>query len=203
MKNRLKTPIFIEDIKKLKVGDVIYITGELLTARDLAHRRALEYYNKRKKLPLEMKNKPIFHCGPLIKKEKGKYIIVSAGPTTSMRMEMFEDKFIEKFEVRVIIGKGGMGARTTAAMMKFGAIYCAFTGGAGVLAKKAIKRVKSVDWLNLGIPEAIWTLEVEDFGPLVVAIDAYGNNLYEEVAKNVEKNKKMIYHMISSNHKVL
>lgn len=189
----LRTPISEKDVRELKVGDMVYVTGDMFTARDSAHRRALEYHAEGKELPIDMNGKVLFHCGPLVKKMNGKYRIISAGPTTSMRMDMFEDKFIEKFYVHVIVGKGGMGPRTTAACKKFGAIYCAFTGGAGALAGKTIKLVKSVDWLDLGIPEALWLLKVEDFGPLTVAIDTHNRNLYEETAKKVIENKAHIY----------
>lgn len=193
----LRTPVLEEDVRRLRVGDTVYITGEVFTARDSAHRRALEYQVEGKKLPINMEGKAVFHCGPLVKVVNGNYKVVSAGPTTSTRMELFEDKFIEQFHVRVVIGKGGMGSKTMAAMKKFGAVYCAFTGGAGALAEKAIKRVKSVEWLDLGMPEALWILEVEDFGPLTVAIDTHGNNLYVDVAKQVDKNKEQIYKRIS------
>jgi fumarate hydratase subunit beta len=190
---KLKTPISEEEIRKLRVNDVIYISGSLVTARDQAHRRALEFYKQGKPLPISLEGLAVFHCGPLVRKENDKWVIVSAGPTTSIRMEVFEDEFIEKFKVRVIIGKGGMGARTTEAMKKYGAIYGAFTGGAGVLAAQAISKVQRVEWFDLGMPEALWILEVEEFGPLTVAIDSHGNNLFAEVDKRVETNKQDIY----------
>lgn len=118
---------------------------------------------------------------------------MAAGPTTSTRMDIFEDEFIKNFKVRVVIGKGGMGKRTTDAMAKYGALYGAFTGGAAILAAKAIKNVRGVEWLDLGTPEALWIFEVEDFGPLTVAIDSHGNNLFMDVAKAVEENRKKIY----------
>lgn len=192
----LRTPISERDVRKLKINDVVYITGNIFTARDAAHERALEYCREGKRLPINMKGLALFHSGPLVKEADGKYEVISAGPTTSARMEMFEDDFIEKLGIRVVIGKGGMGSRTVEAMKKFGAVYCAFTGGAGVLAGKAIKGVKSVEWLDLGMPEALWILDVEEFGPLIVAIDSYGNNLYANVMEKVEKNKMKIYRMI-------
>jgi len=140
----LETPISEEAVRRLKVRNTVYISGEMFTARDSAHRRALEYVAEGKKISIDMKGKALFHCGPLVK-ANGTYRIISAGPTTSTRMEMFEDEFIEKFGVRVVIGKGGMGLRTTEACKRFGAVYCAFTGGAGALAGEAIRRVKSVE----------------------------------------------------------
>ncbi|MGC9345265.1 MAG: FumA C-terminus/TtdB family hydratase beta subunit [Candidatus Bathyarchaeales archaeon] len=190
---KLKTPISEEEIRKLNVNDVLYISGTMVTARDQAHRRALEYFKQRKPLPINLEGLAVFHCGPIMKKEGEKWFVVAAGPTTSTRMDIFEDEFIKSFKVRVIIGKGGMGNRTTEAMAKYGAVYGAFTGGAAILAAKAIKSVKSVEWLDLGMPEAMWILEVEEFGPLTVAIDSHGNNLFEDVKRKVEENKQRVY----------
>ena len=128
-----------------------------------------------------------------MKKQDDRWKVVAAGPTTSTRMDIYEAEFLEAFKPRVIIGKGGMGKRTSDALAKHGAVYCAFTGGAAVLAAKAITQVKGVEWLDLGMPEAMWVFEVAAFGPLVVAIDANGKNLYKEVLTKVEANKEMIY----------
>ena len=190
---KLKTPIPEETIRNLKVNDVIYISGTMFTARDQAHRRALELHKEGKNPPIEMEGLAVFHCGPIVRKENDRWIIVAAGPTTSTRMELFEDEFIKNFKVRVVIGKGGMGKKTTEAMKQYGAVYGAFTGGAAVLAAKAVKNVKSVEWFDLGMPEAMWILEVENFGPLTVAIDAHGNNLFEVVQRKVEESKQKIY----------
>jgi fumarate hydratase subunit beta len=189
----LKTPISEAEIRKLKVNDVLYITGTIVTARDQAHRRALEYVKQGKPLPINLEGLAVFHCGPVVSKEGDKWVAVAAGPTTSTRMDIFEDEFIKNFKVRVVIGKGGMGKRTTDAMAKYGAVYGAFTGGAAILAAKAIKNVRGVEWLDLGTPEALWIFEVEEFGPLTVAIDSHGNNLFMDVAKAVEENRKKIY----------
>ncbi|UCE29894.1 MAG: fumarate hydratase C-terminal domain-containing protein [Candidatus Bathyarchaeota archaeon] len=188
----MKTPISEEDVRKLKVNDVIYITGTIFTARDSAHKRALDYYKQSKKMPINPQGLAVFHCGPIVKRENDKWMIVAAGPTTSTRMDLFEDEFIKNYKVRVVIGKGGMGKKTTDAMKEYGAVYGAFTGGAAVLAAKAIRNVKTVEWFDLGMPEALWILEVEDFGPLTVAIDSYGNNLFEDVLMKVEENRPKI-----------
>jgi fumarate hydratase subunit beta len=108
-------------------------------------------------------------------------------------MDIFEDEVIKHFKVRVVIGKGGMGTRTTEAMQRYGAVYGAFTGGAAILASNAIKEVKKVEWFDLGMPEALWILSVEEFGPLAVAIDSHGNNLFADVAKKVEGQRQKIY----------
>ena len=190
---KLTTPISEEQIRKLKVNDVVYITGTIVTARDQAHKRALQLHKEGKQLPINLEGLAVFHCGPIVKKEEDKWIIVAAGPTTSTRMDIFEDEFIKNFKTRVIIGKGGMGKRTADAMQKYGAIYGAFTGGAAVLAAKAIKTVKTVEWFDLGMPEALWILDAKEFGPLTVAIDSHGNNLFEDVKKKTEENLTAIY----------
>lgn len=189
----LTTPISEEDIRKLRVNDIVYITGTIFTARDEAHERALEWLKNKKQLPIDPNGLGVFHCGPIVRKTESGWEIVAAGPTTSTRMEMFEDKFIEAFRVRIIIGKGGMGPKTAAAMKKVGAVYGAFTGGAAVLAAKAIRRIRTVEWLDLGMPEALWIMDVEKFGPLIISIDSTGENLFEHVSKQVEKNREKIY----------
>ena len=191
---KFKTPISEADVRKLKVNDVLYVSGTIVTARDEAHKKALELHYEGKKLLLNLEGLAVFHCGPIVKKEGDKWVVVAAGPTTSTRMDQFEDEFIQAFKVRVVIGKGGMGKRTTEAMQKYGAVYGAFTGGAGVLAAKAVKSVKTVEWLQeLGMPEALWVFEVEEFGPLTVAIDSHGNNIFEDVKKKAEEQRARIY----------
>ncbi len=177
----LHTPLSEKDIKKLSVGDIIFLSGKIFTARDQAHKKMLEIKKKSKEIPFVAEEMALFHCGPVVKKEKNKWIVVSAGPTTSVRMESFESEFISSFGIKMIIGKGGMGKKTLKALKKSRAIYTHFTGGAGALAAKAIKKVENVYFLKeLGIPEATWILEVDNFGPLIVTMDAKGNSLYEK-----------------------
>jgi fumarate hydratase subunit beta len=190
---KLKTPISEEEVRKLKVNDVLYITGSVVTARDQAHKRALEYAEEGKALPVNLHGLALFHCGPVVRKQGEQWVVVAAGPTTSTRMDIFEAELVEKFKVRVVIGKGAMGEKTVAAMAKYGAVYCAFTGGAAVLAAKTIKRVRSVEWLDLGAPEAMWVFEVSEFGPLLVAVDSHNNNLFKAVADKVAANTQLVY----------
>jgi fumarate hydratase subunit beta len=178
MEYHFNLPVSSEDIRKLKVGDIIYVSGKIFTARDEAHHKMLNI--EKNTLPFTLSDMALFHCGPLMKKEHGKWQVVSAGPTTSSRMDIFEDKFIEKYGINIIIGKGGMGKRTEAALQKFGGVYTSYTGGAGALAADRVKQVPAVYWLDdLGMPEAVWIFEVEEFGPLVVAMDSYGNSIYK------------------------
>lgn len=192
----LTIPLSEEDVRGLKLGETVYLTGEFYTARDEAHMTALEYLEEGKNLPVDFKDKAVFHCGPIMRKLNGEWEVVAAGPTTSTRMNTLEPEFIEKLGPRAIIGKGGMGKETLKTMEQFGCVYLAITGGAAVLAAKGIKKVKGVEWLDLGMPEALWILEGENFGPLIVAMDAHGNSLFEKVeahvAENVEKIRKKL-----------
>ena len=182
MEYHIKIPADKDEIKKLHVGDVIYVTGKIFTARDEAHHMMLE--KDKDCLPFDPSEMALFHCGPLMKKEKDKWQVVSAGPTTSSRMEIFEDKFIEKFGINIIIGKGGMGERTEKALQKHTGVYTAYTGGAGALAADKVEEVPGVYWLEeLGMPEAAWIFKVKEFGPLVVAIDSHGESIYRNLKK--------------------
>jgi fumarate hydratase subunit beta len=178
MEYHLELPVKKEDIKKLKTGDILYITGKIFTARDEAHHMMLE--KEKSSLSFNPSDMALFHCGPLMKKEKNKWTVVSAGPTTSSRMDIFEDEFLEKYGVSIIIGKGGMGKRTQKALQKYICVYTSYTGGAGALAADKVKNVPGVYWLEeLGMPEAVWIFDVEEFGPLVVSMDSHGKTLYK------------------------
>lgn len=178
MEYHFQLPISKEQIKQLHMGDILYITGEIFTARDEAHLKMLEV--DKKSLSFSPENMALFHCGPLVKMEKTGWKAISAGPTTSSRMELFEDKFLEKYHTKIIIGKGGMGEKTLKALQTFPCVYTAYTGGAGALAADRIKKVKNVYWFEeFGMPEAVWIFEVEEFGPLVVAMDSHGKSIYQ------------------------
>lgn len=194
----LRTPLSEEDVRKLRVGDTVYLSGLIFTARDAAHRKILDIINRGEKLPFDPRGLAVYHVGPVVKKKNGEWEVIAAGPTTSARLEPVEHEFIAKTGVRMIIGKGGMGAKTAEACKKYGAVYAVFTGGAAVLAAQAIKRVVDVYWLDeLGIPEAVWLFEVEEFGPLTVTIDTTGKNLYDEILENAKKKAQEILSRLS------
>jgi fumarate hydratase subunit beta len=184
----LTIPLDEKTIRALKIGDVVYLNGEIFTARDEAHIHALKFLKEGKELPVKLKGAAVFHCGPIVQKKGEKWHLIAAGPTTSSRMNSLEPEFIEKFGVKAIVGKGGMSKPTLNAMKKFGCVYLAITGGAALLAAKGIRNVKDVHWLDLGMPEALWILESENFGPLIVAMDTHGNSLYEKVENDTKKN---------------
>jgi tartrate/fumarate subfamily iron-sulfur-dependent hydro-lyase beta chain len=177
--HRFKTPITDADIEKLKIGDTIYLSGTVFTARDEAH---IELIKDGGIDGFDMTGLGLYHCGPVMREEFGKWQVVSAGPTTSFRMEALEPKFLELFPVKIIIGKGGMGEDTLAALVKHKAVYVSFTGGAGALAAKGLGKVQGVHYLEeLGMPEAVWIFEAVEFGPLIVSMDHHGHSLYERV----------------------
>ncbi|MHA1801400.1 MAG: FumA C-terminus/TtdB family hydratase beta subunit, partial [Candidatus Heimdallarchaeaceae archaeon] len=190
----LSTPIPPKELKKIKIGDVVYLTGTVVTARDEAHLKALELHEEGKETPVNFAGIGLFHCGPVMKKnEDNEWIVVAAGPTTSARMEIFQDEFIKTFHPGIIIGKGGMGERTAKACQEETCIYGYFTGGAALLAADRIKKVKDVFWYEeLGMPESLWVYEVEEFGPLTITIDTHGGNLTDESKKKIEENKNKI-----------
>jgi len=185
-----KTPVSEEDIKKVHIGDVIYLTGDIVTGRDDVHHRVVI---SGKEPPVVLTGKAIFHAGPIMKKissegEPDKYKVISVGPTTSMRMEKAQAEFLQKTGVKIIIGKGGMGPKTTKGCIDNCAIHTIFPGGCAVVAAEEVVDVEGVEWLDLGMPEAMWKLKAERFGPLIVSIDSYGNNLIEN--NKIEFNTK-------------
>lgn len=198
-KKILITPISDEDLKDLKIGEIVYLTGSLTTCRDVAHRRLVEGHRE---LPVDVRNNAIFHAGPIIRPlENDKFEMVSVGPTTSMRMEKFEKEFVEQTGVKVIIGKGGMGPNTEYACKNFKAIHCVFPAGNAVVAAVEVEEIVKAEWRDLGMPETLWNCKVKEFGPLIISIDTKGNNLFEKnkVVFNQRKEKALedIYKEVS------
>ena len=184
----LRTPISESDVRDLQLGEEVRLSGTAFTARDEAHLRALEMAHKGEDLPFKLEEMMVFHCGPIMEKQGEGWRLVAAGPTTSARMNDMEPEFIRRFRPRAIIGKGGMSRPTAEAMKEIGCVYLAFTGGAAVVAAKGITSVKGVHWYDLGMPEAVWEMEMNGFGPVIVAMDANGNSIYDQVAKDVSAN---------------
>ncbi len=177
MKKILTTPIKNEDIENLSAGDIVYLNGYLITCRDMPHRRLVE---QGRELPVDLKGLAIFHAGPIVTKDGKGWKMVSIGPTTSMRMEVHEQEFIRQTGVKLIIGKGGMGPNTEEGCKKCKAVHAVFPGGCGVLAASEVEEIERVEWLELGMPEAMWVCRVKEFGPLIISIDTRGNNLFEK-----------------------
>jgi len=177
-KKILTTPITAEDLADIHAGDIIYLNGYITTCRDVAHRRLIE---EGRELPVDIKGGAIMHAGPIIRAlGEDQYEMVSVGPTTSMRMEKFEKEFIKETGVKLIVGKGGMGAGTMEGCRDYKAIHTVFPAGCAVVAATCVEKIESANWKDLGMPETLWTCKVKEFGPLIVSIDTHGRNLFEE-----------------------
>ncbi|MEN3334652.1 MAG: fumarate hydratase, class [Blastocatellia bacterium] len=172
---RLRAPLAEDDVRALKVGDVVLITGEMYTGRDAVHSHLMKHAP-----PVDLTGSVLYHCGPVVMKNNGHYKITAAGPTTSIREEPYQGDIIRRYGVRAVIGKGGMGKRTLAAMQETGAVYLNAIGGAAQVYARCIEDVLDVNLLEFGIPEAMWHLRVKDF-PAIVTMDAYGNSLHADV----------------------
>lgn len=183
---KLKVPISEQEIRQLKVGDEVLLSGVIVTARDEAHKLMIE--ENPDFIRDTLKESVIYHCGPVVKQdENGKWSFVSAGPTTSMREEPYQADVICQYNVRGVIGKGGMGPKTAEGLKKCGAVYFHAIGGAGTLIANVVKEVKTVHKLEeFGTPEAFWVIEVEDF-PVVVTMDSHGNSIHKEVKERSQK----------------
>jgi len=177
MKKVLVTPIKDEDIEQISAGDIVYLDGHLVTCRDMPHRRLIDLGRG---LPVALKGLAIFHAGPIVSKESAGWKMISIGPTTSMRMEVHEKEFIRRTGVKLIIGKGGMGPSTEEGCRTYKALHAVFLGGCAVLAADEVEAIEKVEWLELGMPEALWVCRVKNFGPLIISIDTRGNNLFEK-----------------------
>jgi fumarate hydratase class I len=190
---KLSIPIPDQAIRKLKVGDPVSLSGVMLTGRDTAHKWMVETFVKGTRQPqgddqaVYQAIKPlldggaIYHCGPVVAGlETGEYRFVAAGPTTSIREEPYQGDVMQHFNLKAVIGKGGMGPKTLAACQDVPGVYLHAIGGAATLIAQSVKRVLGVHKLDFGVPEALWVLEVEDF-PAVVTMDSHGNSLHAEI----------------------
>jgi len=174
---RLDAPFTEEKVRALKVGDMLEIGGVVFTGRDAVHK----WLHDGNEPPVSLKDGIIYHCGPVVMKKDGKWVVTAAGPTTSIREEPYQAGIIERFGVRAVIGKGGMGEKTRLACQKLGCVYLHAVGGAAQVLAEAIKEVENVYGLEqFGSPEAIWQLRVEKF-PVVVTIDAHGGSLHKDI----------------------
>ncbi|MBU0905086.1 MAG: fumarate hydratase [Firmicutes bacterium] len=175
----LRAPITEEEIRQLQVGDVVKISGMMYTGRDAIHKYLSEH-----DAPLDLNGQIIYHCGPVVMKDdEGNWQIKAAGPTTSIREEPYQGDIMKKFGIRAVMGKGGMGPKTLAALNEHGGVYLNAIGGAAQYYADCIKGVEGVDLMQFGIPEAMWHLRVEDF-TAVVTMDSHGNSLHADVDKS-------------------
>ncbi len=199
--HRLTTPISDEEIRALHVGDTVYLNGIVVTGRDAAHKYMIEHFIRNEptdpedialleKLRVLLNGGVLYHCGPVVKKnEDGSWTFVAAGPTTSIREEVYEADVIRFFNLKGVIGKGGMGPNTLKACMEQPAVYFHAIGGAATLIAQSVKEVVDVFKLDFGVPEAMWVIRVEDF-PVVVTMDSHGQSIHEKIQQESEERFK-------------
>ena len=182
---KLQLPLTEEDVRQLKVGDEVALNGIMVTGRDAVHTWLID--ESPDELRELLDGTVIYHCGPVVAKEGDEWKFVAAGPTTSIREEPYQGDVIKNYKLRGVIGKGGMGGKTLAALQEFGAVYLHAIGGAATLLAKSVTKVKDVIKLEeFGVPEAIWVLDVKDF-PCVVTMDSHGNSLHDKIKSDSDK----------------
>jgi fumarate hydratase, class I len=171
----VRTPLDEATARSLKVGDVVLISGRMFTGRDAVHAHLMKH-----EPPVDLHGAALYHCGPVVQKEGGGWRITAAGPTTSIREEPYQAEVLRRYGVRIVIGKGGMGAKTLEGLRETGAVYLNAVGGAAQFYARTIEAVDGVSLLEFGTPEAMWHLRVKDF-PAIVTMDAHGNSLHKEI----------------------
>jgi fumarate hydratase, class I len=171
----LEAPLTEEKVRALKVGDVVLVRGEMYTGRDAVHA-----YLMKNPPPVDLNGAVLYHCGPVMLKSGDKWSVKAAGPTTSIREEPYQADVIKRYGVRAVIGKGGMGPKTSAALKEFGAVYLNAIGGAAQYYARTVRDVLDVNLLDFGVPEAMWHLRVDGF-PAIVTMDSHGNSLHADV----------------------
>jgi fumarate hydratase class I len=182
----LTAPLTEEKVRGLRVGDVVLIRGEMYTGRDAVHAHLMK-----NPPPVDLNGAVLYHCGPVMLQSEGKWSVKAAGPTTSIREEPYQADVIKRYGVRAVIGKGGMGAKTSAALKEFGAVYLNAIGGAAQYYARTVREVLDVNLLDFGVPEAMWHLRVDQF-PAIVTMDAHGNSLHAEVERETAENLEQL-----------
>ena len=194
-------PMNTDTVRSLEIGDTVFLSGTILTARDRAH-AFLTHAMIEKSEPIQnraldkelydiLAGSCIYHCGPIMRKEKQGWTCIAAGPTTSIREEIYEAEIIRNFNISGIIGKGDMGKRTAQALKKHGAVYFHAIGGTAALLASCIEKVENVYCQEFGMPEALWKLKVHDF-PVIVTMDSTGKSIHKEVKEHSEENLHVI-----------
>ncbi|MFH1476939.1 MAG: FumA C-terminus/TtdB family hydratase beta subunit [Verrucomicrobiota bacterium] len=179
MLTMLTYPFTCASVRRLKIGERVLLSGRIFTGRDRLHK----FLAEGGPMPVFLKNGAIYHCGPVVILENGKWSVRAAGPTTSIREEPYMATIIKQHGLTVIIGKGGMGTATLQACRRYGCVYLHAVGGAAQVLADTVKNVSGVHFLDMfGPTEALWELEVVNF-PCLVTMDAHGHSLHEMIAK--------------------
>lgn len=180
MEYRLESPVSEHEVRRLRIGDVVYLNGRIIGIRDATQRRI---FDEGVDPPVSLENYIVLHTAPNAKKEGERWKKICIGTTTSTRMERYSPLLIERYGVRGIVGKGGLLKGSLDAMKRFGAVYLSIVGGAAALETTQIEEIEEVYWEDL-FPECLWVFRVRDFGPLIVSMDSHGNSIYEKVTSN-------------------
>lgn len=189
----LQLPLSEDDVKKLRIGDVVYLTGHIYTSRDMAHLKYRSLLEEGSPLPKNFQGSAVFHAGPVAMKDAdGKWQLQVIGPTTSIRMEPYAD-MVGQMGVKAIIGKGGMAEDTQRATKEYGYVYLQAAPGCGAKLAEGITGIQDVHYLEMGMPEALWDLEADRFGPLVVAMDTEGSSIYANLKAKAIERVTMLY----------
>ncbi|NCO67061.1 MAG: fumarate hydrolyase [Nitrospirae bacterium CG_4_10_14_0_8_um_filter_41_23] len=180
---RINLPLTKEDVLSLHAGDIVLINGLIVTGRDRVHNFLFNKKPSKKQIPFNLEGTILYHCGPIIRKTGKDFKLIAGGPTTSIRVEMYEHQIISEYGIRGVMGKGGMGEQTLNALKENGCVYLHTIGGAGVYLADRVKRIVDVWKLEeFGVTEAMWMFEVENF-PAIVTMDAHGRSLHEGIEK--------------------
>ncbi len=189
----LSLPLNDADVRQLKIGDVVYLTGHIYTSRDMAHLKYKALLEGAQTLPKNFAGAAVFHAGPVaLKNSEGNWDLQVIGPTTSIRMEPYAD-MVGKMGIKALIGKGGMAEDTQRATAQYGYVYLQAAPGCGAKLAEGINRICDVHYLEMGMPEALWDLEADHFGPLVVGMDCEGNSIYANLKKKAVEKINSLY----------
>ena len=176
----LTVPLTDQDVEQLQVGDTVYLTGAVFTSRDMGHLEVKKTLQAGGQLPVDFAGSVVFHAGPVLRKNGEGWDMVVVGPTTSFRMEPYAE-MVGQLGVKAIIGKGGMREGSVKAYQKYKQVYLQAAPGCAVKLAAAVKSVDGGYWLEKGMPEALWILNVEKFGPFAVTMDSHGRSVYQDI----------------------
>lgn len=190
--HKLTLPIDNAQVEKLRLGDTVYLSGTVYTARDMAHLNIKNLRENNQPLPVELAGRAIFHAGPVVRQVDGEWQMVVIGPTTSIRMEPHA-QMVGELGVKLVIGKGGMSSDSQAAFKKYKQAYLQAAPGCAVLLAAGVTKVAGGHWQENGMPEAMWVLEVEEFGPFIVTMDSTGESRYDEVLDKAMQKIEELY----------
>ena len=190
--HHLQSPLSLDAVRSLKAGDSVFLDGIVFGIRDAT---LIRIFDQHVQPPVSLDGATLLHTAPNVRKVGERYEPICIGTTTSMRMDRFTGPLLERYGIRAILGKGGLSQASVRLMEEYGACYLGIVGGAASLQTTQIEEIEEVYWEDL-MPECLWKIRYKGLGPLTVAIDAHGNNLYAEVNSRVEQRREELYRML-------